>query len=161
MREASPQWGVPKASDSSLLARKEAQALPQRDCATIERTLRPNKLVREWPFSAEKVESRRSCFFYAMQIIVCRFFYFIKYHFPCIPCAMDFPSYTGICASMKNIKKSLDLSLNCNDTLHLQERKNTRYSVRRYGECSDGGAEKGSGAWRKSSASARSWRKRA
>jgi hypothetical protein len=74
---------------------------------------------------------------------------------------MDFPSYTGICASMKNIKKSLDLSLNCNDTLHLQERKNTRYSVRRYGECSDGSAEKGSGVWRKSSAFGKSWRKRA
>ncbi len=33
---------------------------------------------REWPFSAEKVESRRSCFFYATQIIVCGFFYYVK-----------------------------------------------------------------------------------
>ena len=62
---------------------------------------------REWPFSAEKVESRRSCFFYAMQIIVCRFFLFHQISFSIHPLCDGFPFiYRDLCI-IKIFKKAL------------------------------------------------------
>lgn len=47
--EASPRWGVPKASDLSLLARNRAESLLQRVSATIERTDNPAGLTSPKP----------------------------------------------------------------------------------------------------------------